>query len=309
MADRPARVFADCHLPDSYGIDDMEFLILLGIGLTIGGVAIALDDDDEVQEESNSSEPMPESLTEDGNSITTSDGDDDFTASDQDETIFLRGGNDVAEGRGGDDRIFGGDGEDVIVGGEGDDFLRGGSEDDTLVDNAGSDTIYGDGGNDLIFATTAVDGEGIVNFARGVSDGSITDFTELNQYYTPDTDTDAQADEVFGGAGDDTVIAGDGDTVTLGSGSDTLGVGDWVVSNHDPVTVTDFDPGEDVLVYSHDGEGPTPELSVNHLFDGEGTALLFADNVLVARLPGVGEDFSLGDVSIVDRGGSGSTLV
>lgn len=282
----------------------MELLILLGIGLTIGGVALALDEDDDgtTQAEETVSPDAPDTLpVTSGSTITTSDGDDDFTASNQDETIFLRDGNDLAEGRGGDDRLFGGDGEDVLVGGEGNDFLRGGADDDTLVDNAGSDTIHGDGGNDLIFATTAVDGEGIVEFSRGVIDGRITDFSELNQYYTPSTDTDEQADEIFAGAGDDTVFAGDGDTVTLGDGNDILGVGDWVVSSHDPVIVTDFNPSEDVLVYSHDNEGPLPNLSVNHLSGGEGEALLFADNVLVARLPGVGGDFTIGDVSIVER--------
>lgn len=73
----------------------------------------------------------------------------------------------------------------------------------------------------------------------------------------------------------------------------------------DPVTLTDFTPGEDVILYSHDGDGPLPELSVMRAADGsgdgEGSALVFADNVLIARVPGAGYSLTVSDISIADR--------
>lgn len=287
----------------------MEFLILLGIGLTIGGVAMAADDDDDGASEPDATEPPH--TEEPVSTITTSDAADDLTATDQDETIFARGGDDIVEGRGGDDRLFGMDGTDILVGGTGDDFVRGGAGDDYLIDNDGSDTLHGDAGDDRIISTSGIDGEGIVGFSRGVADGSITDISGLSGFVNPDTDLDGDADSVSAGYGDDTVIAGDGDTISLGEGRDTLVVGDWVASNDDPVIVTDFDPAEDLLVYSCNGDGLPPRLSVQTVGDGsgdegQGSALLFADNVFVARIQGAGGLLTVSDVSIDDRSSGGS---
>lgn len=288
-------------------------MILLGLGLTIGAVAYFDDDGDDTQQEP-AEEPRDEASTGDGaSSITLSDGANDFIGSHQGETVFARDGDDVVEGRGGNDRLFGMDGVDILVGGSGNDFLRGGGGDDYLIDNAGSDTIHGDTGDDRIVVTSGIDGEGIVGFARGVADGSITGAGGLAGFIRPDTDLDEDADTVSAGYGDDTVIAGDGDTISLGEGSDSLVVGDWIVSSDDPVTVTDFDPGEDVLVYSYDGAGLPPRLSVQFVGDGsgdegQGSALIFADNVFVARVQGAGGLLSVSDISIVDRSANGFAL-
>ncbi|MFW8636424.1 calcium-binding protein [Cribrihabitans pelagius] len=298
----------------------MELLILLGLGLTAGTFALLNDDDDSgdsedgnTDERQGSSDPEPENYeSNEAATITATDAANDIIGGSQDQSIFLRGGDDLAEGRGGDDRIFGMDGEDFIVGGSGDDCLRGGADNDLLIDNAGSDTMHGDSGNDLIAATSTFDGEGLAGFYRGVADGSITDPASVNDHYSPDTDTDSNADSVFGGGGNDSVIAGEGDTVSLGSGNDMLAVGDWHQSDDDPVFVTDFDTSEDVLVYSHDGEGTMPDLFVMHLEDGtgggQGSALLFADNALVARMPGAGGLLSVSDISIVERTPESSLL-
>ncbi|WP_027237700.1 calcium-binding protein [Leisingera caerulea] len=288
----------------------MELLILLGIGLTIGGVALAMDDDDD----GGASEPdtsEPPQTVEPGSTTTGSDAADDLIGTGQDETAYARGGNDILEGRGGDDRLFGMDGADILVGGTGDDFMRGGAGDDYLIDNEGSDTLHGDTGDDRIITTSGIDGEGIVGLSRGLADGSVTVLSGLAEFINPDTDLDGDADSVSAGYGDDTVIAGDGDTVSLGEGSDTLVVGDWIASDDDPVIVTDFDPADDLLIYSYDGDGLPPRLSVQTVGDGtgdegQGSALLFADDVFVARIHGAGGLLTVSDVSIVDRSEDGS---
>lgn len=292
----------------------MELLVLLGLSLAIG-TAVILDDDDgdEDQDTGAAINPDDGENTSRGSSSTTTGGADDFTGTNQNETIFAHGGDDVVEGRGGDDRIFGMDGEDILVGGSGNDFLRGGAGNDNLIDNEGSDTIHGDTGDDRIIVTSGIDGEGIIGFARGVANGTITDFDEADRFVNPDTDSDDNADSVIAGIGNDTVIAGDGDIVSLGKGNDTMVLGDWVDANDDPVTVTDFDPGEDVLVYSYDGNGLPPQLSVQRVGDGtgdegQGSALVFADNVFVARIPGAGGLLSVSDISIATRSPGGPSL-
>ncbi|WP_174144817.1 calcium-binding protein [Leisingera sp. ANG59] len=271
----------------------MEILLLLGIGLTIGGIALALDDNDDGVE---------------GEKVTGTEEDNDIAGGEGDDTVFAGDGIDIVDGNGGDDRLFGQDGEDLLVGGEGNDFLRGGSDPDLIIDGTGSDTIYGDLGGDLIVSTSAVGSDQAVQAAR---DYIALEDPDDDIFLEPDwsADTDSDPDEIYAGYGDDTVIAGDGDIVSLGEGEDSIIVGDWIDAKDDAVTVTDFNTSEEVLVYSHDGQGPLPEFSVTRDDDGtgegQGSALVFADGVLVARLSGAGGSFSLGNLSIVDHGENG----
>ena len=279
----------------------MELLILLSLGLTVGlGVAIFDDDDDD----DNSSAATEETDLEPSNDSDT------LIGSEGDNTVFAGEGDDLIEGRGGDDRMFGQEGDDFLTGGTGDDFMRGGSGNDAILDHEGADTIWGDLGNDTIVATSALDGEEIAEMAREIAEelaaGGDPDVTQEDLQallYAGDEDTDDDADSVHAGYGDDVVIAGDGDTVTLGEGYDTLAIGDWMEADHDPVILTDFTQGEDLIVYSHDGDGAMPQLSVMRIDDGsgEGTALVFADNALIARVPGAGNSLTVSDISIVDR--------
>ncbi|UWQ60168.1 hypothetical protein K3722_08560 [Leisingera caerulea] len=271
----------------------MELLILLGIGLTIGGVALAMDDDDDAVA---------------GEKTTGTEETDDISGTEGDDTVFAREGTDILDGNGGNDRLFGQDGEDVLVGGDGNDFLRGGSDPDLIVDGTGSDTIYGDLGGDLIVSTSAIGSDQAVQAARdyiALEDPDDEIFLELDW----STDTDSDPDEIYAGYGDDAVIAGDGDIVSLGEGADSLFVGDWIDADDDAVTVTDFNTSEDVLVYSHDGQGPLPEFSITRDDDGTGeglgSALVFADGILIARLSGAGGSFSMSNLSIFDYGENG----
>lgn len=267
------------------------------IGLTLVGGAVILSDDDG---SSSSSDSGGGSDQEDQEIIGT-EGIDDLIGGSGDDEIFARESGDIVEGRDGDDRIFGHEGDDALVGGEGDDFIRGGSGDDAILDHEGSDTIYGDAGNDSIIATSAIDGEELVHLSRDFVSGGGTTAEDLLSLYNFATDSDDEGDTIYAGLGDDAVIAGDDDVVSLGEGNDTIGVGDWMDENDEAVVVTDFNPAEDTLVYSHDGQGALPSLSLQTAGD---EALLFADNHLVARIEGVGTSLSLADISIVERSSS-----
>ncbi|MBY6134305.1 hypothetical protein KUV61_00580 [Nocardioides marinus] len=283
----------------------MELLILLSLGLAVGlGMAI-FDDDDDGSDQASSEET----------DLETSDEADVVVGSEEDDVVFAGAGDDLIEGRGGDDRMFGQAGNDFLTGGTGDDFMRGGSGNDAILDHEGADTIWGDLGDDTIVATSAMDGEEIAEMAREITDaleaGQEPDVTQDDLralLRANDEDTDSDADSVHAGYGNDIVIAGDGDTVTLGEGFDTLAIGDWMEEDHDPVVLTDFTKGEDVIVYSHDGEGALPELELgwddDGTGDGAGSALIYANKTLIARIPGAGTSLSASDISIVDRSSS-----
>jgi Ca2+-binding RTX toxin-like protein len=143
-------------------------------------------------------------------------------------------GNDSLDGGEGNDELLGGAGNDRLVDSYGDNTLRGGDGDDTLEAWAGHTDLYGDAGNDqLIFYR-----------GSGLADGGAGDdriWVGLSSY-----DATAQAVEVRGGDGNDTVYLRGGSktasaTIAGGSGSDTYVTGSLSLSM--PATVTDFTAG------------------------------------------------------------------
>lgn len=222
---------AACALP-ALRKDFMELLILLGIGLTIGGVALAMDDDDD---------QIKGDTTADA-----TEGNDDLAGASGDDTIFAKDGLDIIDGNGGDDRLFGQDGEDLLLGGAGNDFLRGGSDSDIIIDAEGSDTLIGDLGHDLIVATNAVDPDVTLQIVRDWIDNDDPDENIQLERDLSAPDTDDDADVIQAGYGDDDVYAGNGDTVSLGAGEDALFLGDWIEPGDEPVVLTDYSPLEDM---------------------------------------------------------------
>ncbi|KIC29707.1 calcium-binding protein [Leisingera sp. ANG-M6] len=257
----------------------MEFLILLGIGLTIGGVAIALDDDDD-EVQASSSEPT--------------DGDDRLSGSTGDDLILAGEGDDAVLGNEGDDRLFGAEGVDILLGGEGDDFMRGGDAADLLIDGDGSDTLMGDAGDDVIIASGFLNDEAtsdlLANPPAGITESEILELLEID--FSQDTDT--AGDEVSGGAGDDIIYFGSDDTVTGGGDGDTFVTGHWIEENGGAV-ITDFNPDEDQIVYGYDqNEGfPSLTLETREAEDGSMDAVLLHNGNEILTVIGQGNSFSL----------------
>lgn len=265
----------------------MELLILLGLGLTVGAVA-ALDSDETAEADTTAD---------------ATEGNDDLAGASGDDTIFAKDGTDLVNGNAGDDRLFGQDGEDLLVGGEGNDFLRGGADSDLIVDGQGSDTLIGDLGNDIIIATSAVDpGDAIQVMRDWIANEDPDEEIRLEQDLSHDTDSDA--DVIQAGYGNDDVVAGNGDTVSLGEGYDELFLGDWIDAGDDPVVLTDYSRWEDVILYSHDGEGPAPEITVENTLDqygDEDDALLLADGEIFARIEGAGGLITAENIMVLTR--------
>ncbi|WP_264213665.1 calcium-binding protein [Leisingera thetidis] len=268
----------------------MEFLILLGIGLTVGGVAMALDDDDdEIQGDTTAD---------------ATDGNDDLAGAPGGDTIFAKDGIDIVDGNGGGDRLFGQDGADLLTGGEGDDFLRGGSGSDIIIDAQGSDTLIGDLGSDLIVATSAVDPDDAMQLVRDWLENEDPDEALQLERDLGAPDTDDDADVIQAGRGDDEVYAGSGDTVALGEGYDELVLGDWIETGDEPVVLTDYSPLEDMIVYYYDGAAAAPEITVENTLDefgDEDDALLLANGEVFARIDGAGGLVSPHSVWVLER--------
>ncbi|WP_421701795.1 hypothetical protein [Aliiroseovarius sp.] len=159
-----------------------------------------------------------------------------------------------------------------ITGGDQDDDLRTSSWTYNVVDGgAGNDTIDGNGhliggeGNDIIEGTGRLDG------------GAGNDTIELGWRSGSD-------DIALGGDGDDTLSAYAG-TLTGGAGADTYSL-TASSSYPDPVTITDFNPGEDQLVV-HDvlRDDIDAELRVVAWPDGLGADIYLGD-FQVAKVAG-----------------------
>jgi Ca2+-binding RTX toxin-like protein len=168
------------------------------------------------------------------------------------DTIKGQAGNDVLLGAGGDDSLYGHGGKDSLLGGDGNDQLDGGGDDDYLTGGdgndllilgagndsgyggKGADTIHGRVGNDLLMGE---DGNDILNGNKG-SDTLIGGIGD-------DILTGGEGnDEIDGGAGRDWIYLDSGnDTATGGEGRDTF----VFAAAGGSASITDFDPGQDVL--------------------------------------------------------------
>ncbi|MDJ0574459.1 MAG: CRTAC homolog protein, partial [Xenococcaceae cyanobacterium MO_234.B1] len=126
--------------------------------------------------------------------------------------------------------LEGGGGNDELIGGSGDDELKGDVGKDILTGGVGNDIL--DGGNDADILTGG-DNADILNGGDG-------------------------ADNLTGGDGPDILTGGDGpDILTGGADADKF---IYTALNQGVDTITDFTPGEDVLVFSAEafGGGLTP---------------------------------------------------
>lgn len=161
------------------------------------------------------------------------------------DTITGGSGADTLAAAGGADTINGGAGNDSITAGDGDDVvqLTPGYDNDTIVGGEGGET-NGDTLDGSTLAENVIvtyDGDEQGNFV-GQTTGDNADFSEIEAINTGSGDdtidasadnaginvqTNAGADSVTGGGGDDQISTGTGaDTVDGGAGADTIAAGD-----------------------------------------------------------------------------------
>jgi hypothetical protein len=175
-------------------------------------------------------------------------GDDHLTGAMGDDTLRGGRGDDTMRGEAGNDLMQGGEGDDEMHGGAGADRLVGASGWDRMFGGAGIDQLLGGGGSDELW------GDSGASTGRG----------------------DLSADVLVGGAGNDTLHIGEGlDVARGGSGEDS-----FAFRFNDPlspaaagtaaafVTLEDFNPGQDKLVFDAAGLGEDAE-SANFI-DGSG---------------------------------------
>tara|TARA_R110002051_G_scaffold7035_15_gene33138 strand:- start:4791 stop:6197 length:1407 start_codon:yes stop_codon:yes gene_type:complete len=237
----------------------LPILALLGIVFLVdfGG-----DGDDEPIEPEN-----PETPNGKFNYMQFGPQDDESTGTQDADAMYLDQGDDFATGGEGDDKIFFGDGQDTTVdltaegdfdsaGMEGDDFIRGGNGRDILIDSLGANTIYGDTGYDRM---SSIDDES-------------------------DQDT---ADTMYGGFGNDVLFADDGDTLSGGAGDDRFQL--FTAAGDDPVMITDFTAGDELLIRDEDGGYYIAGRVTTGLSDDGVDTNVLLDDQIVAVLQGVTE--------------------
>ncbi len=285
----------------------MFLMSLIGLGLIAGFLIFDSSDDtdsaveeDEMDSNTDGQEPPVMPIDQLLGTI----GDDTLSGAEGDNTLLGRNGNDALSGRGGMDRVFGdggmdtvtggdgndsvfgGNGNDFVSGGTGDDYIRGGRDHDILIDSLGADTLHGDLGQDLIVSSgllSAAASEALV--ADPDPENGVQDLLQQLEIDLS-VDQDASGDLADGGEGDDTMIFGVDDTVTGGSGKDTFVTSYWL-EGQPPATITDFELGEDQLVYVFDPDaGNEPEMTVQNVANSSGgsDAILFANGTEVLRI-------------------------
>ncbi|TWC34957.1 Ca2+-binding RTX toxin-like protein [Pseudomonas sp. SJZ079] len=177
---------------------------------------------------------------------------------------FVGNGNGLAnEIRGGvgNDSLFGFAGNDVLIGGAGNDVLSGGAGNDTMAGGTGDDTYVvteaGDGvieqagaGNDLVWTTLSSYTLG-ANVERLTYGGS-GNFVGTGNGLANEIRGGAGNDSLFGSAGNDVLIGGAGnDLLSGGAGADTMvgGTGDdfYVVTEVGDVVVEQAGGGNDLV--------------------------------------------------------------
>ena len=258
---------------------------LVSLGLFAGIILDSSDDGDNMPDDDLSELPSPPdngNTTPPGDLIEGDGSSETLTGSNAGESIAGRAGNDEIDGRGGNDRLFGDDGNDSILGGSGFDLVSGGDGNDLLTGADGNDTVFGGEGNDAI-----LEGRGADSISGGGgNDVLLTSRFDLHPSGAIRADVDTGGDAVNGGAGDDLILFGRDDTVTGGDGADEFFAGRWLETT-EPATITDFEPGEDQIVYGFNPEdGPPPRFSVfnQENEDGGSDAIVLADGVEVLRV-------------------------
>ncbi len=277
----------------------MLFLGLLLAGLGLAVLADSGGSDDGETNADNADEVTTSDIITDGelgvmyegtdgaDEIYASSGSDLVAGEDGDDSLRGREGTDTLMGGEGNDSLFGQTGQDRVFGDSGNDEVHGGSGADTMMGGSGNDTLYGGPGDDQLV------GADITNRDWELGDwhSEIAPSSDL-EYQAPEED---EANVLYGGDGNDSLLLGEGDTAYGGSGNDEFEVGSWVEDEENVPVVQDFNVAEDVLCV-HYLEG-TEEPSITLGTDGDET-LVYADGQLVLRVLGETGALEASDVCV-----------
>ncbi len=160
--------------------------------------------------------------------------------------LMGNGGNDTLKGLDGNDQLSGGEGNDMLVGGTGSDAISGDNGCDRLNGGEGSNLLNGGAGNDVYAFDNALANQVDTVVELGASGTDILDFSAMTDNVNANLTSDtalatmnrriiqtggtgqaANFENVFGGAGNDTLIGNAANNLLMGNGgSDALAGGD-----------------------------------------------------------------------------------
>lgn len=199
-------------------------------------------------------------------------------------------GSDILAGDEGADNLDGGAGDDLILGGADDDTLSGGEGDDVIDGGAGEDQLSGDEGDDLIIGSSSLDEEALI---ASFETAETTEDLVFQMDGQPDSD---EGDTIDGGDGEDMIILGSLDNVTGGKDGDIFS-GGWWIREDEPAVIEDYDPDEDALTYTFQGE-TEPVITTN--FDPDsGEATVYADGDEVIIIMNATASFNADDITLL----------
>lgn len=232
--------------------------------------------------------------------------DDLVLGADGQDALFGDEGDDTLQGGAGNDELHGDTGHDVLEGGAGIDFLDGGEGDDLLDGGADRDLLFGGDGDDVLNGGAAADflqggmGADMMNGGSGddVLNGTFTQ--GANGTFTHGAMDQDDADTLWGGDGDDTLIIGQNDMAHGGAGADTFTSGEYIENADVAGHVADFDPTEDRIEVIFDPDvNPNPQVEVQDFEDGSGADILLNGSVILSVSGAQGMDPGLIDLRAV----------
>ncbi|MDA7425634.1 Hint domain-containing protein [Thalassococcus lentus] len=251
-------------------------------------------------------------------------GNDTLQAGDGNDYLDGADGSDFLTGGAGNDTLLGGNdaGADTLEGGAGQDSLSAGDGDDQLVGGDDADTIFAGGGDDTIIMEDGFGNDTIDGWSTGETTGDVLDGSKMSEDVVldlsagdpsnpedgtlsnaTDTATFIEIEEVWLGAGDDSVIGSDGnDNVSTGAGIDTVDGG----AGNDTFDLGPADNAVDTVVFG-DGDGDDTVSSFEAPTDnGDGT-FSGNDQLDVSGLTDAdGAPVNTGDVTVTDTNGDGT---
>ncbi|MCP4818102.1 MAG: calcium-binding protein [Shimia sp.] len=265
--------------------------IFLSMGLMLALVDI-LDDDSDNSSDNDTVEDAVIEGDEQNDTIMGTNGLDIIDGKGGDDDLTGREGGDIIIGGEGNDLIKGRAGDDFLQGGEGDDSLRGGLDNDVLIGGAGDDVMYGAEGDDTLIGANA--------FSRDLTVEDVIamakDPSHLPEGYEDAIPSEAEANYLNGGEGDDVLILGNDDTGVRGEGDDVFHIGHWVADGQDAPIIEDYTDADDILMVQYVEGETAPTITVQ---DVNNETHVFANGNLVARLSSGPGAIAVDDVQLL----------